>query len=151
MHVVLAGRGAQRPTLEKLVSLWGMAERFHFVDFLGYHEVHRAHTLGDTFVMPSYPTMTNQEQFGFGLAEAMACGKAVIASTTGGLPEVAGDAWLVFPAGDFAALARHLRRLIQDRPFREDLGARARERAESLFDAQKTADALYAVYQNVRR
>jgi len=149
VHAVLAGRGAQRATLEKLVRLWGMADRFHFVDFLGYHEVHRVHTLGDAFVMPSYATMTNQEQFGFGLAEAMACGKAVIASTTGGLPEVVGDAGLVFPAGDFAALAQHLRRLIQDRPYREDLGAKARARAEALFDAHKTADALYAVYQRV--
>ncbi len=151
VHVVLTGRGAQRTTLDKLVALWGMADRFHFVDFLGYQEVHRVHTLGDAFVMPSYPTMTNQEQFGFGLAEAMACGKAVVASTTGGLPEVAGDAGLVFPAGDFAALARHLRRLIQDRPFREDLGARARARAEAHFDAHKTADQLYEVYQRVMR
>jgi glycosyltransferase involved in cell wall biosynthesis len=151
VHAVLAGRGAQRANLERLVGLWGMADRFHFVDFLGYHEVHRVHTLGDIFVMPSYPTMTNQEQFGFGLAEAMACGKAVIASRTGGLPEVVGDAGLVFPAGDFAALAHHLRRLIQDRPYREELGARARARADALFDAPKTADALYAVYQKVVR
>ncbi len=151
VHVVLAGRGAQRANLEELVGLWGMADRFHFVDFLGYHEVQRVHSLGDAFVMPSYPTMTNQEQFGFGLAEAMACGKAVIASTTGGLPEVVGDAGLVFPAGDFAALAHHLRRLIQDLPFREDMGAKARARAEALFDTHKTADQLYEVYLKVMR
>ena|GEM_PF-645908 len=151
VHVVLAGRGAQRATLEGLANLWGMAGRFHFVDFLTYGEVHRVHSLADAFVMPSYPTMTSQEQFGFAVMEAMACGKPPIVSTTGGLPEAVGDAGLVFPAGDFGALARHLRRLMEDRPFREDLGAKARERAEACFDPHKTADALYAVYEKVMR
>ena len=151
VHVVLAGRGAQRATLEKLARLWGMAGRFHFVDFLRYDEIHRLHSLADAFVMPSYPTMTSQEQFGFAVMEAMACGKVPIVSTTGGLPEAVGGAGLVFPAGDFGALARHLRRLIEDRPFREDLGAKARERAEALFDPHKNAEALYAVYEQVMR
>jgi glycosyltransferase involved in cell wall biosynthesis len=151
VHVVLAGRGAQRASLEKLVALWGMAGRFHFVDFLSYQEVHRVHSLADAFVMPSYPTMTSLEQFGFAVMEAMACGKPPVVSTTGGLPEAVGDAGLVFPAGDFGALARHVRRLIEDRPFREDLGAKARARAEACFDPHKTADALYAVYEKVMR
>lgn len=151
VHVVLAGRGAQRDALERLAGLWGLAGRFHFVDFLGYHEIHRVYSLADAFVMPSYPTMTSQEQFGFAAMEAMACGKVPVVSTTGGLPEVVGDAGLVFPAGDFGALARHLRRLLEDRPYREDLGARARARAEACFDPYKNADALYAVYQQVMR
>ena len=151
VHVVLAGRGAQRATLEGLLALWGLSGRFHFVDFLKYHEVHRVHSLGDAFVMPSYPTMTSQEQFGFAAMEAMACGKVPVVSTTGGLPEVVGETGLVFPAGDFAALARHLRRLIEERSFREDLAARARERAEDHFDPHKTADALLAVYEKVMR
>ncbi len=151
VHVVLAGRGAQRAALQKLAKLWGLAGRFHFVDYLTYHEIQRVHSLGDAFVMPSYPTMSSQEQFGFAVMEAMACGKVPVVSTTGGLPEAVGDAGLVFPAGDFGALARHLRRLIEDRPFREDLGAKARERAEACFDPHKTADALYAVYEKVMR
>jgi len=151
VHVVLAGRGAQRATLEGLLALWGLSGRFHFVDFLKYHEVHRVHSLGDAFVMPSYPAMTSQEQFGFAAMEAMACGKVPVVSTTGGLPEVVGETGLVFPAGDFAALARHLRRLIEERSFREDLAARARERAEDHFDPHKTADALLAVYEKVMR
>ena len=146
VHVVLAVRGAQRGTLERLAGLWGLAGRFHFVDFLGYHEIHWIHSLADAFVMPSYPTMTSQEQFGFAVMEAMACGKAAVVSTTGGLPELVGEAGLVFPAGDFGALARLLRRLIQDRAYRDDLGAKGRARAEAHFDAHKNADALYAVY-----
>ena len=151
VHVLLAGRGAQRATLEKLVGLWGLAERFHFLDFLGYHDIHRVHSIADAFVLPSYPTLTWQEQFGFVLAEAMASGKAVVASNSGAIAEVVGDAGLLFPAGDFAALAGLLRGLIKNRAYREELGGKARARAEALFDASRNADALYEVYQDVMR
>lgn len=151
VHVVLAGRGAQRAGLQKLVSLWGLAERFHFLDFLGYHEIHRVHSIADAFVLPSYPTLTWQEQFGFVLVEAMASGKAVVASNTGAIGEVVGDAGLLFPPGDFDALAHLLRRLITDRGYREELGGKARLRAEALFDPSPNADALYEVYHQVVR
>jgi len=149
VHVVLAGRGAQRATLEKLIGLWGLTDRFHFLDFLGYEQVHRVHSIGDVFVLPSYPTLTWQEQFGFVLVEAMASGKAVVASNSGAIGEVVGNAGLLFPAGDFDALAGLLRRLIADRALREDLGGEARARAEALFDPSRNADALYEVYQDV--
>lgn len=151
VHVVLAGRGAQRGPLEKLVGLWGLADRFHFLDFLGYHDIHRVHSIADAFVLPSYPTLTWQEQFGFVLVESMASGKAVVASNSGAIGEVVGDAGLLFPAGDFDALAGLLRRLITDRALREDLGGKARARAEALFDPSRNADALYDVYQQVVR
>jgi glycosyltransferase involved in cell wall biosynthesis len=151
VHVVLAGRGAQRGPLEKLVGLLGLADRFHFLDFLGYHDIHRVHSIADAFVLPSYPTLTWQEQFGFVLVESMASGKAVVASNSGAIGEVVGDAGLLFPAGDFDALAGLLRRLITDRALREDLGGKARARAEALFDPSRNADALYDVYQQVVR
>jgi len=81
----------------------------------------------------------------------MASGKAVVASNSGAIGEVVGDAGLLFPAGDFDALAGLLRRLITDRALREDLGGKARVRAEALFDPSRNADGLYDVYQQVVR
>ncbi len=151
VHVVVAGRGAQRATLEKLLGIWNMADRFHFLDFLGYQEVHRAHSIANVFVLPSYPTLTWQEQFGFVLAEAMASGKPVVASASGGIPEVVGDGGLLFPAGDFAGLSQQLLRLIRDAAFRAELGGKARARAEALFDPAKNAEALGELYRHVMR
>jgi glycosyltransferase involved in cell wall biosynthesis len=52
-----------------------------------------------------------EEAFGFVAAEAMACGCAVVASDAGALPEVVGDAGMVFRRGDPQALAASIRRL----------------------------------------
>jgi glycosyltransferase involved in cell wall biosynthesis len=49
-----------------------------------------------------------EEQFGLVLAEAMAAGLPVVASTSGAIPEVVGDSGLFFPPGDWLTLARLL-------------------------------------------
>ena len=55
--------------------------------------------------MPSLPTPGWLEQFGRVAVEAMACGVPVVASDTGALPDVVGDAGLLVPPGDPEALA----------------------------------------------
>jgi glycosyltransferase involved in cell wall biosynthesis len=54
------------------------------------------------------------EMFGMVLIEAGACGTPAIASDLGGIPEVLGDAGLVFPVGDTYELAERARRLVHD-------------------------------------
>ncbi|MET0555459.1 MAG: glycosyltransferase, partial [Vicinamibacteria bacterium] len=68
----------------------------------------------DAFVLPSRTTPLWKEQFGMVLAEAMACGVPVVGSSSGAIPDVMGDAGLVFAEGDPAALAGVLRRLAGD-------------------------------------
>jgi glycosyltransferase involved in cell wall biosynthesis len=63
------------------------------------------------------------------IAEAMACGLAVVASARGGIPEVGGDALLYFNPPDVDALAAHLARLVDHAAFREESGRCARQRA----------------------
>ncbi|MBE7209732.1 MAG: glycosyltransferase family 4 protein [Gluconacetobacter diazotrophicus] len=77
------------------------------------------------------------------LFEGMAAGLALVASATGGTPEVVGDAGLLFERDSVAGLAGHLERLLADRALRRELAARARARAES-FTWEKTVDAFSA-------
>ena len=77
------------------------------------------------------------------LFEGMAAGLALVASATGGTPEVVGDAGLLFERDSVAGLAGHLERLIADRALRRELAARARARAES-FTWEKTFDGFSA-------
>lgn len=74
------------------------------------------------------------EPFGIVAIEAMACGRPVVASRTGGLPDVVvdGESGILVPPGDAEALATALQRLIDDRPLLERMGTAARRHAETF-------------------
>lgn len=73
-----------------------------------------------------------EEAFGMATLEAMACGLPVVASNTGGTPEVVGDAGLLFERENVEQLAGHLARLISDEPLRREMGQRARQQSLKL-------------------
>lgn len=143
---IVAGKGAQRDLMIKMIKAIGVMEMFIFLDFLPYERVQEVYNLADAFVLPSYPTMTWQEQFGMVLAEAMGCGKPIISTLSGSIPEVVDGCGLLIPSGDFHALANSLRRLMEDVSLREELGKKARERAEEYFDATKNSRLLYNIF-----
>lgn len=64
--------------------------------------------------------------------EGLGTGVPVVASATGGNPELVGDAGLLFPRDDVFGLAEALGTLLDDPGLRSKLGARARDRAELL-------------------
>lgn len=137
--VAIAGRGAQKENMAKLIKETGINEHFRFLDFVSYDEIPDVYRMADVFVLPSYPTMTWQEQFGMVLVEAMATGKAVISTTSGSIPEVVGDAGILISPGDYMSLANFIMLLMEDRALRERLGKKGRERTEQLFCSKKNA------------
>lgn len=94
-------------------------------------------------VMPSL-----YEGFGLPVVEAMACGSPVIVSSSGSLPEVAGDAALVVSPRDVEGLKSAMSRLLQDPRLAGELRTRGLERA-SLFDWDRAARETEMVYQEV--
>ena len=77
---------------------------------------------------------TSPEPFGLVVAEAMACGRAVVATTLGGVAEVADEEVAsLHIAGDAGDLARAIGRCANDERTRASLGAAARARAEQRF------------------
>ena len=76
----------------------------------------------------------------------MAAGSAVVVSSSGGLPSVVGDAGIVVPEGDVAALAGALERLIASPAERASLATRARARVRERFTWDRIAEALAARY-----
>ncbi len=70
----------------------------------------------EALLFPSY-----YEGFGLPVLEAMACGAPVVAAGAGSVPEVAGDAALLFEPDDAAGMAEAVRRLMADREFRGPL------------------------------
>ena len=85
------------------------------------------------------------EAFGITIAEAMSCGKPVIASHIGGIPEVVGNeesCGIIVPPADVAALAKAMNKLANSPELRTRMGEASRLRIERLFSWNAAADRL---------
>ena len=100
----------------------------------------------DIFVMSSVA-----EGLGSSVLDAMACGRAVVATRAGGLPEVVDhrDTGLLVSVRDPASLAEAIIELLQDRTLRERYGNAAIERARKRFSADRMVDETVEVYRRV--
>ncbi|MCS7003391.1 MAG: glycosyltransferase family 4 protein, partial [Dehalococcoidia bacterium] len=148
-QLVVAGDGPERQRLQDLAAPLG--DRARFVGSLPPDELaglfRRAHAL----VLPSRTTPVWKEQFGRVLAEAMACGLPMVGSRSGAIPEVIGDAGLVFDEGDSAALASCLRRLMTDDALWQDCRARGLERVHARYTQRRVVEQLADLYRSVAR
>jgi glycosyltransferase involved in cell wall biosynthesis len=86
-------------------------------------------------------------------AEAMAHGRAVVATAVGGLPDmvVDGETGLLVPPGDRRALRSAIDRLLADEELRRRLGAAARERITDLAGWDRVVDATIDCYETALR
>ena len=92
------------------------------------------------------------EGFSLPAIEAMSCGVAVVATTGGALPEVvgvSGETGLLVEPNDPDALVQAIRRLLDDAPLRERLGAAGRARVMERFTWQVTAKGTAACYDAI--
>lgn len=146
-HVRVVGDGPEQARLESLASELGIAQR---VSFLGLRDdVHGLMSGSDVFVHPA----VWHEAFGLTIAEAMACGRPIVASHVGAIPELIEDgaSGLLVPPGDAPAIAAALVRLAADAELRARLGTGARRRAEQMFDVRASAEAHIETCEQVAR
>ena len=95
---------------------------------------------------------TAPEPFGLVVAEAMACGRAVVATRLGGVAEVADDdVASIHTAGDAQDLARAIERCARDERMRAALGIAARARAEQRFSPVGFAEGLDRLHREAIR
>lgn len=138
-----AGSQWSREELEQARDQLGLAGKVGFTGFL--NESDAAMRSLDVVIHAS----TQPEPFGMVIIEAMACGKAVIASQSGGSSELFedGENALGHASGDAAALANQIRRLAEDAALRKRLGVQARATAERLYDNRRLSTELRAAYE----
>ncbi len=107
--VAIAGDGPERPALEAFAAGHGL-ERVRFLGYWPYAELARLYGACDLFVHAA-----QEERWGVSVAEAMACGLPVIASSRVGAGVdliAAGENGERYPSGDAAALAAALRAIL---------------------------------------
>lgn len=146
---LIVGRGPLRATLEQEAQRRGIASRLRWVDTVPHHEVARYLNSMNVMVLPSETTPRWKEQFGHVLIEAMACGVPVVGSDSGAIPEVIGDAGLIFPQRDADALAERLKGLRDQAALRRVLAQRGRERVLTHYTDQCIAERTVAFWREV--
>jgi glycosyltransferase involved in cell wall biosynthesis len=148
-RLLLAGGGPQQAELEHLAAQLGLDQHVIFLGRVGSTSMPAFFASIDALVLPSRTTPTWKEQFGRVLVEAMACQTPVIGSNSGEIPQVIGDAGLIFAEGDAQALANQLLRLCADSALRAELARRGRARVLAHFTQERIAAATYQVYRQM--
>jgi len=100
----------------------------------------------DIFVLSSL-----KEHFGRVIIEAMGCGKPVIATNAGGVPEIVKDGYtgILVPPRNSDALARAIIDLSKDKKKVELMGDRGRKTAEELFSIEANVKKIEHIYESL--
>jgi glycosyltransferase involved in cell wall biosynthesis len=146
-YLIIGGGGAEYCARLKAITVErGIAERVHFAGF--QESVGSYLSALDLYVHPSL-----KEAFGLAVVEAMAMGKAVVATTVGGLPEVVaqGETGLLVPSGDAESLAETVVSLLQDPVRRERMGRNGKARVQEQFSLDVSIMQMEQLYGEVLR
>lgn len=144
-YFVIAGSGPLEEALRRRARILALDE--DVLCFAGFREdvpalLHAA----DLFVMSSY-----EEGYCTSVMDAMACGKAVVATAVGGLPELVQDGVTgrLVPPQDAGALGGALVELLKDRKRRERMGRQGQLKAEASFSADRMVEMTLAAYREI--
>ncbi|HEX6386196.1 MAG TPA: glycosyltransferase family 1 protein [Anaerolineae bacterium] len=132
----------ERQKALQLIDELGLRESVLFMGHVS-GELPDFYRLADAFVFPSL-----YEGFGFPPLEAMACGTPVVSSNTSSLPEVVGDAALLFNPLDEEELLAALARLLCDEALQQEYRRRGLENARR-FQWEAVAQQTVEVYRHV--
>ncbi len=142
--VVLAGReGLGANEVRQTAVELGILGRVYFLGYVGDEELVGLYNLAQCLVFPSW-----YEGFGLPILEAMACGCPVVASDSSSIPEVVGDAGVLFPPGDVAALTTRLREVLTVEQLRKEMIRKGRLWA-SKFTWRETAAKHLEIYRRI--
>jgi glycosyltransferase involved in cell wall biosynthesis len=141
VHLIVVGKPAAGGPTERLVAELALGDRVRFVTGISDDELAGLAASAEIAVVPSL-----YEGFSLPAVEHMASGTPLVASRTGALPEVTGDAAVLVTPGDPEELAAALRRLHDSAGERERLGTAAWRRVQERFAWPAVARAIVAQY-----
>jgi len=144
-RLIVVGDGELELFLKRITRYLGVPHRVTFLDWTTGPDLVSLYQRARFVIVPSY-----YEPFGIVALEAMACGRPVIASRTGGLVEIVNDGvdGFLVEVGNHLQLAQRMVSLIEDRERREAMGRAARERA-TAFSWDRAGAQTLALYDSL--
>lgn len=137
------GRSSYGEMLVNMVKKYNLQDRVFFTDAVPRSELPKYYVAGDVFVLPSI-----YEAMPMVLVEAMACGKPLIGSRVGGIPEIIreGVNGLLFEPKNYKELAKKISMLMEDENLRKEVGKKSRKIVEEMFSWKKVAEKVFRIY-----
>ncbi|HOX07936.1 MAG TPA: glycosyltransferase [Planctomycetota bacterium] len=141
--IVLAGRGRMQESLQQHLEKNRLLDRVFFAGYVRPPALALLYHVADVQVVPS-----TYEPFGIVALEGMAAGKAVVASSTGGLSDIVEHrkTGLLVKPGSHEELAESLVAMLIDPDRRRRFGLAGRDRAEKVFNWARVAAMTREVY-----
>jgi glycosyltransferase involved in cell wall biosynthesis len=149
VRLIIDGKGKWTKRIIRQLKMLGVYDKTRFIDFVPYEQRQRSYNMADILCNPSRITKHWQEQFGFVFAESMACGKAIVSTHSGSIPEVLGGTGLLVSPGNCIELYDALDKLVSNPVLRKELGEKAREYAVTHYDAKFIATKRLEIYAKV--
>ncbi len=147
----IAGQGPELDALQRQARRLNIGDRVIFHGQLPSARLPAFYQRLSALVVPSRTRPNWKEQFGRVIIEAMACSVPVIGSDCGAIPDVIGDAGLIFPEGNVQALAEVLGTLLIDPAQQSAIGAAGRARTLVHFTHAQVAAQTAQVYTSLLR
>jgi glycosyltransferase involved in cell wall biosynthesis len=145
IRLVMAGRqGEYHPILVETAQALGISDKIDFIGIITEEEKIRLMQRCAVYVQP-----TLEEGFGLAIAEAMACGAAVVTSPAGAVPEVVGENGILVDGQDIPAISNGIIRLLSDPILRDTLGKRARAHIIENYQYHRRRDALANIIREI--
>lgn len=132
VYFLIVGEGVQANELFSQAEKLGITGHVIFTGRASDEELPLYYAAGNVFVLP-----TLYEGFGIVFAEAMAGGLPIISTNTSAVPDVVGDAGILFTPKNVTELTGALEKIYSDRDLYVDLKNKALQRANKEFDLEK--------------
>lgn len=147
-RLVIAGDGPDRLLLGEQVRELGLERHVRFTGHLPRTDLDDLFRSATVFVLPSITLGTDTEGLGVVLLEAMAAGCPVVATNTGGIPDIItdGETGFLVPEQDPRALAGAIVRLLSDGKLRDTIGMNGLIRAAEKFSWKVVSARFSEVY-----
>ena len=149
VHLLFVGSGNFEQQLKERATQLGKSEQVCFLPGRPQNELPEIMNAIDVLALPSRTTPRWKEQFGRVIIEANACCTPVIGSDSGAIPDVVGEAGLIFPERDPKALAHALTQLQFNPELCRTMGLRGRQQAEEFYTWEKVACRMHEIYSAV--
>lgn len=145
----IIGGGPAQTALQQQTQQLGIADKVTFLGLVPSIEMPTHFQNLDILVIPSRTQSNWKEQYGRVIIEAMASGTVVIGSDSGAIPDVIGEAGLIFPEDDEQALGQALQKLISDADCRAELIRLGQQRVRDNFTQEHIAEQTVEVYRRL--